>query len=313
MDRLNINLSLNPETCNISIQNNNKDSKNITCFDLDFLHHITNNINKIIHETPIPILDNINEQYQKIIEAIEKYGILKLNEEINNTQNGSGNQKKRRSSKKIIKESDLLKLTSCPKYSKYSKYFAPKAPKDWKTKKREPLDTLQILNACKQFEQAYPDFQFLDVTPRNYKDYVNGDYVSREIATFNPEEYMKQGKQRFGMVMNTDTHNNDGEHWVCSFVDCRDTKWRGIYYYDSYALHPDGEFLDLFRDISSKMGGMRVMFNSRRHQRKNSECGMFCIHFINSMLQNNSKFDHVTRDMPNDDEINEKRSQYFNF
>jgi hypothetical protein len=302
-----MNIPIKKETCNLSIQD--KKDSNITCFDLDFLHHITDNINNQISGTMMNIIkkvNNVSEQYNNILEFFRKYNIK---HEDNEDQIGSS----RKTVKTQMKESDLLKFATDPEFKIYSKYFAARASDTWNSKTRLGLTSPKIKSVCKQFEEKYDDFIFLDVSPADFYNYLNGNYVSSNIMNFDYKKYAEQGKHRFAAILNTDPHNKPGEHWVCFMLDCRNVRNRGFYYYDSYAMHPSGDILEYIRRISNMMGGIRVMFNSRRHQMKYSECGMFCIHLIAKMLEHNSDFDKVTKEMPDDDDINRLRQKYFNF
>ena len=55
---------------------------------------------------------------------------------------------------------------------------------------------------------------------------------------------------------------------------------------------------------------MKYKVNKIRHQFRNSECGVYCINFIVSMLKG-EEFDNYTENIVKDLDMNEKREIYF--
>ena len=56
---------------------------------------------------------------------------------------------------------------------------------------------------------------------------------------------------------------------------------------------------------------LEIKINKVRHQYKNSECGMYCIYFITSLLDGKS-FKNVVQTIVDDDTMNGKRDEFFN-
>tara|TARA_B100000963_G_scaffold222068_1_gene193575 strand:+ start:698 stop:1789 length:1092 start_codon:yes stop_codon:yes gene_type:complete len=54
----------------------------------------------------------------------------------------------------------------------------------------------------------------------------------------------------------------------------------------------------------------RLYYNTNRFQYKNSECGVYSMHFIEEFL-NGKSFEEITNNIFNDDEINKKRNFYY--
>jgi Ulp1 family protease len=101
-----------------------------------------------------------------------------------------------------------------------------------------------------------------------------------------PELY-KKGKQRIGIVINTDPHDGPGQHWVCVFCDIRpELEYPRMTYFDSYAQSPEPEIRKLMKRWKQQWdatgihsNGMKLTYNKTRHQYKDSECGMYCLYF----------------------------------
>ena len=53
-----------------------------------------------------------------------------------------------------------------------------------------------------------------------------------------------------------------------------------------------------------------MYYNTNRFQYKNTECGVYSMHFIEQFL-NGKNFDEITNDIYNDEEINKKRQFYY--
>ena len=56
--------------------------------------------------------------------------------------------------------------------------------------------------------------------------------------------------------------------------------------------------------------GFQCFYNDQRFQFKDSECGVFSMHFLTEMIKNR-KFDDVIHDIINDDAVNKKRDYFY--
>lgn len=75
-------------------------------------------------------------------------------------------------------------------------------------------------------------------------------------------------------VVNTDSYDGDGEHWV-AYVK----KGSVVQYFDSYGnLKPPKELVKYFR---SRREPVNVLYNHKRYQKFNAvNCGHLCLQFI---------------------------------
>ena len=70
--------------------------------------------------------------------------------------------------------------------------------------------------------------------------------------------------------------------------------------------------MDRLKKQGSDLGyDLEIKINNVRHQYKNSECGVYCIYFIISLL-NGKKFEDVVNNIMTDDQMNSKRKDFFN-
>ena len=80
-------------------------------------------------------------------------------------------------------------------------------------------------------------------------------------------------------------------------------------------MKPNNEVVVLMERLKkqgAEMGKtLDIKINKIRHQYKNSECGVYCIYFITSLLDGHS-FESVVQNIIADDDMNAKRPDYFN-
>ena len=193
------------------------------------------------------------------------------------------------------------------------KNFKPFMPKTWNENPQEWLNTIDIRDVMNQYEIKYPDFEFIGPVPMDFDTKVGfGECVVDELCKINVDELMKKGKTKIGVIFNLDKHTQSGSHWVAMNCDIN----RGeICYWDSYGIKPNPEVVVLMnrlKEQASKLNKkLEIKINKVRHQYKNSECGMYCIYFITSLLDGKT-FETVVRNIIDDDTMNNKRNDFFN-
>ena len=190
--------------------------------------------------------------------------------------------------------------------------FRPKTPKHWYKKKTEWLSTIDIENVLNQYEKVYDDFSFIGAVPIDFDyEYSMGKCIIDELCKIKLSNNVKNRKNKIGIVFNLDKHDDDGSHWISMYVDLYKDK---ILYFDSYGEPPPKEVKVLVKRLQ-KQGNeigreLEYKENKIRHQYKHSECGIYCINFIVSMLEGKS-FEEITENKVNDDTINLKRDFFY--
>ena len=194
--------------------------------------------------------------------------------------------------------------------------FAPKAPQSWKNNKNEWLTNLDIDAVMRQYEDKFPDFKFLGVTPIDFehRDFIGDTCYSPDICEFDIRDHCGKTKyKRFGIVFNTHPHTSSGEHWICMFIDLN---MRKIFFFDSNGNKEPREVSDLVKKIQGQTS-KKILFDSNegiRHQSGNTECGMYCLFFIINILEKNRKFNDFKNrsSLITDEKMESFREQYFN-
>lgn len=194
-------------------------------------------------------------------------------------------------------------------------HFRPHAPAEWKHNERSWLSNIDIERVMRQYEKKRPDFDFLGVVPVDFaqKMYMNRCVVQK-MCDMDVDNLAERGKTKLGCVINLDPHDQPGSHWV-AFIICTKGKNKGAYFYDSIARSPPrmiSEFLDaIVEKMQEKDPTFPYRHNTIRRQYKNTECGVFCLKFLEDMLSGRKPFDKVCEAMPYDDDTFKMRKHYF--
>lgn len=186
-------------------------------------------------------------------------------------------------------------------------YFRPRMPDNWIENNREWLDTLNIQDVLKQYEEAYPEFKFYGANPIDFSapnPYKKDSLQKREclkddICKIDLKALEASGKTKLGFVYNMDPSNKGGSHWIASFTDIPAHR---SYYFDSYGMKALPQIARFLRSLTLQDPKMVLQYNARRFQFRESECGMYCIYFIIRMLEG-ADFVKFCRSDPRDSDM----------
>ena len=167
------------------------------------------------------------------------------------------------------------------------KVFAPDQPPEWKKNKNEWLSNYDIFDVLFQYEEKYKNFVQMGPTAIDFDAKPNGTKcVTEEICKISLRELIGKGINKVGIVFNLDKHDEPGSHWTSMFIDF---KANIIFYFDSAANETPPEIVEL-KDRIIKQGkevGHKFKFYQNypyNHQNTNTECGMYSLFFIITML-----------------------------
>jgi hypothetical protein len=170
-------------------------------------------------------------------------------------------------------------------------YLRPQQPPKWKEDPDMWLDSTNIDSVMKQYEEAFPSFEFMGPFPIDFAapdPYIRtGEKkcLIREICGLRMEEALKQGTNSVGIIYNLDPHFKDGSHWVANYIDIPN---HCCYYFDSYGYEPPKQIATFMKWLTTQDPKMKLMYNARRFQHLGSECGMYSMYFIIRMLTGDS-------------------------
>ena len=172
--------------------------------------------------------------------------------------------------------------------------FAPHMPYEWSKNPNEWLSNYDILNVLEQYEDTYKHFEFIGPTPIDFDTVLpsNRQCVYNELCHFDLKSLVSKGKTKIGVVFNLDKHNQSGSHWVSLFID---TEGQFLFFFDSAGSRCPKAIYTLVKRIKAQalaMGKKYTFFQNypKPHQYSNTECGVYSLFFIITMLTGQTKF-----------------------
>lgn len=196
----------------------------------------------------------------------------------------------------------------------------PKTPKTWLKNPVTWLTNFNIEAVMIQYESLYTDFKFLGVYPVDFAfENTQKTCLYSEMCDIDFKDLEKSYKY-IGFIINLDKHTGPGTHWTSIFIDfIPSSKWYGMYYYDSTGKGAPTEIKEFYKMIKSKLTrSFKLTVNTTRHQRGNTECGVFSMYFIIKWLSSihrqpeKTTFEEIIKqDAINDRNIMKLRKVFF--
>lgn len=216
--------------------------------------------------------------------------------------------------------------------------FSPPMPESWSGQPAKWLSNFDIHASVEADYAGLPGYRFLGVVPMDFEARVpeggpggwgrgrpgsgagrgRGECVS-DLCGVRMRGLVAEGVKAFSLVLNTDVHTGPGQHWVAlhAIVDPGDHRY-GFYYFDSAGKPPTREVDRFVSRAAGELvraypaaGPPDYAYSDVRHQRGNTECGVYCLAFLNSMLRRGSEFREVVTGVVGDAEMNSLRGAYF--
>lgn len=179
--------------------------------------------------------------------------------------------------------------------------FKPRGPTD-----KTWLSNFDINKVFENYELDNPDFKFLDAT---YNDFLyfpsNNKYKNLKFFKEYPD------KNQFGMIINQDTHEKGGSHWVGLYFNRKGD----IYYFDSVGYPPKKnvrDFINLLEEYF-KNNNIKIYLkiNNNCQQQGDSECGVYSTLFLIRVIEGEPINDIFNNTIP-DQIMNMARKFIFN-
>lgn len=191
-------------------------------------------------------------------------------------------------------DQEFLNLINDPIILEKLKFYTFKPPPT-KTKKTW-LNTNDINNVLKQYELKFPRFKFNGALPSDFWDYSKIEYSKIKLYDY------------VGFIINLDTHDKPGSHWVCLLID---NKQKTIEFFNSVGNAPTKNikiFISKLRE--NGLLNYKLLINRKVHQRKDFDCGVYCIYYIIQRLHNKT-FKDITKNIITDSKMNKYRNFIF--
>lgn len=193
--------------------------------------------------------------------------------------------------------------------------FAPKSPDKWKENHNTWLNSTDIEKVMKQYEHTYKCFRFIGPTPIDFDTHIYDDKcVWEELCNFNLAKHMRDGINKFGIIFNTDPHTKGGAHWISLFINL---KKKFIFFFDSNGMEMPKQ-IKVFCDRVMKQAeelNIKLKLDENApfiHQEGNTECGMYSLYFIISLLRDTHNYSFFKNTKISDEAMEKMRDKYFN-
>jgi hypothetical protein len=179
-----------------------------------------------------------------------------------------------------------LPLPEETKASLAKQWFRPEMPVGWKSDPDMWLNSDDIRKVMEQYEEAFPHFKFLGPFPIDFAapDPYGGQgkkCLNTEMCELNMRKELLHNKTMIGIIYNTDPHYKGGSHWIANFLDIVKKK---CYYFDSYGMKPPKQIYRFMQWLGIQEPKISLAWNGRRFQYSNTECGMYCMYFLDRMI-----------------------------
>ena len=270
-----------------------KDKNDFSCIDNNVIYKIGKILKE--HNYKINMDDNLKKMHKSISNTLKKIKKCSSEECWRNINMITDNL-----TKKELKE--------------LNNSFKPKKPKSWEDNSNTWLSNVDIDNVLKQYYDKYDDYYYHGALPVDFDvETNNGSCLVDNLCEFDVDKLHKSGKNKIALVFNTDPHNKSGEHWISMYIDCigKNIEHPCIYFFDSAGNPPPKqikEFIDDTRD-NSKIN-FSYIENNIQHQKGNTECGIYCLHFLTYMIEDGDFMDYI-QNKKNDKFMEKYRSIFF--
>ncbi len=195
--------------------------------------------------------------------------------------------------------------------------FSPVEPIEWKKNPNEWLSSIDIIQVMNQYEKTYKCFDFLGPSPIDYDTHqLYGECVWEELCHFSLADQIKKGKNKIGVIFNTDPHDKDGEHWISLFINIK----KGIiFFFDSAGDKAPSQVMKFVKMVTEQGKKLEEPIDFKfdenypvEHQYKNTECGVYSIYFIIHMLEDKITGHYLKTHVLKDKYMEQFRKIYYN-
>jgi hypothetical protein len=200
--------------------------------------------------------------------------------------------------------------------------FAPNSPSTWKENHTTWLNSGDIEKVMKQYEHTYKCFRFIGPTPIDFDKHVlNNKCVWDDLCNFELSKFIDEGITKIGIIFNTDPHDKSGSHWISLFINI---KKKFVFFFDSNGTKIPKEIKSFCNRVISQglklnttkyPDGLELKFYENApfiHQEKNTECGMYSLYFIVTLLKDAHDYTFFKKKKISDEAMEDMRDKYFN-
>jgi hypothetical protein len=192
------------------------------------------------------------------------------------------------------KKQDFIKKLKDSEIDMYT--FKPEYPEEWKKNKYSWLSTYDIYYVMKQYEKMYDDVYISSPIPSDCP--ID---IQCELSKFDVMSMKKNKIFKIGIIYNLDKSTQSGSHWIAIYIDNKNNE---INYYDSTASLPvpliNKFIIKVVNQYRKHNIEPTVIYNDKRHQWKNSECGVYSMNFILERINGKTMYDLTKVKIPDE-------------
>lgn len=182
--------------------------------------------------------------------------------------------------------------------------------KEWKTP-NEWLSNTDIDRVMAVYEKAYPKFKYCETLTIDFDKMCKRDgCLSKYFCKGQIKKNMLKNYSKWGIIFNLDNHTKGGSHWVSLFVDFDDhfafyfdsaastnatipksiqnliSQIQTQYYNNNKTKHKSlfGVTAQVRESVKTQSKHLKILYNKKAHQKSNTECGVYSLFFIITML-----------------------------
>ena len=130
-----------------------------------------------------------------------------------------------------------------------------------------------------------------------------------EVCEIRIQKALENGTKSIGIVYNLDPHYKSGSHWVANYIDLAG---HACYYFDSYGMKPPPQVETFMKWLATQDPMMKLQSNARRLQHSNTECGMYSLYLIISLISDAHNYKFFKETKITDKAMENLRDRYFN-
>ena len=195
------------------------------------------------------------------------------------------------------------------------KLFAPKMPESWLKNINTWLSSSDIIKLMQQYEKSYKNFKFIGPSPIDFDTKINGgNCVWDNLCNLNLYDYYKKKIYKIGIILNLDTHDKSGSHWVANFIDLKN---KYIFYFDSNGVNIPKQVKILNERLRKQFKSdtninLTHYVNKLQHQYQDGTCGIYALYVLIQLLTENTTPKYIMNNKIPDLLMQELRFKYYN-
>ena len=250
----------------------------------------------------------------KLIKKLAKILNIKINDNLKLTHDNISKHIKKITTCKQeacwITINDIIINLNKKELNEFRDMFKPRMPKSWEKNNNEWLNTLDIENVLNQYQKIDKKLYFYGALPSDYYNKSVCDIY--KLCEIKIAEHIKNKIEKIAIVFNTDESDKSGKHWVSIYIDLKgiNSGYPAIYYFDSVGNKPNKN-IKMFISKVRKQKKMNYYYNDIPHQAKNTECGIYSLHFIVYMIKRGN-FNKYIKNIKNDEYMQTFRKFFYN-